>query len=118
MRIDLEARSARKPLLELLSPVAALIAAIVIGGIVIALIGKSPIEALFVYFLEPLADPWALTELAVKASPLVLIAIGLSFCYRANLWNIGAEGQFVIGGLVGGIIAIVTHDGIGQETIG
>src|SRR3954466_8196644 len=118
MRIDLEARSAPSPLLEILSPFAALLAAIVIGGLGVAFIGKSPIEALFVYFLEPLGDPWALTELAVKAAPLVLIAIGLSFCYRANLWNIGAGGQLVMGGLVGGIIAVVTHDGVGQGTIG
>jgi ABC-type uncharacterized transport system permease subunit len=118
MRIDLEARSARSPVLEVLAPFAALLAAIVIGGLVIALIGKSPVQALFVYFLEPLGDPWALTELAVKAAPLTLIAIGLSFCYRANLWNIGAEGQFVMGGLTGGIIAVLTHGGVGQETIG
>src|SRR3954471_4108474 len=113
MRIDLEARSARSPLLEVLSPFAALIAAIVIGGCVIALIGKSPIEALFVYFLEPLGDPWALTELAVKAAPLVLIAIGLSFCYRADLWNMGAEGQLVRGGRVGGSLAVLAQAGAG-----
>ena len=118
MRIDLEARSAPSPWLEVLLPFAALLAAIVIGGAVIASIGKSPVEALFVYFLEPLGDPWALTELAVKAAPLTLIAIGLSFCYRANLWNIGAEGQFVMGGLTGGIIAVVTQGGAGQETLG
>jgi len=118
MRIDLAARSARSPLLEVASPFVALLAAIVIGGLVIAAIGKSPIEALFVYFLDPLGDPWALTELAVKAGPLILIAIGLSFCYRANLWNIGAEGQFVMGGLTGGIIAVVTQGGVGQETLG
>lgn len=118
MRIDLEARSARSPTLEIIAPFAAMIAAMLIGGMVISLIGKSPVEALFVYFLEPLVDPWALTEIAVKAAPLVLIAIGLSFCYRANLWNIGAEGQFVIGGLTGGVIAILTHDGAGQGVIG
>jgi simple sugar transport system permease protein len=50
-----------------------------------------------------------LQELAIKSSPLILIACGLAFCYRANLWNIGAEGQFVIGGLVGGTIAVVAH---------
>jgi ABC-type uncharacterized transport system permease subunit len=118
MRIDLEARGARSTALEIASPFAALLASMIIGGIVIALIGKSPVQALFVYFLEPLGDPWALTELAVKAAPLTLIAIGLSFCYRANLWNIGAEGQFVMGGLVGGIIAVITHDGVGQQTLG
>ena len=54
----------------------------------------------------------------MKATPLVLIAIGLSFCFRANLWNIGAEGQFIIGGAMGGWIALLTHGGAGQGTLG
>ena len=47
-----------------------------------------------VYFIEPLTDGYSLQEIAVKATPLVMIAIGLSLCYLANAWNIGAEGQF------------------------
>ena len=45
----------------------------------------------------------------MKATPLALIAIGLSYCFRANLWNIGAEGQFVMGAVSGGWIALATH---------
>lgn len=118
MRIDLSARGARSPLLEILAPLGALVAAVLIGGCVIALLGKSPLQAFSVYFLEPLSESWSLQEVAVKAAPLVLIAIGLSFCFRANLWNIGAEGQFVMGGLAGGIVAILTHNGAGQGTFG
>lgn len=118
MRIDLEARGPGSSAIGLVAPLAALAAAILIGGGVIALLGKSPWQALNVYFLEPLADPWSLQELAVKAAPMVLIAIGLSFCYRANLWNIGAEGQFVMGGLAGGVVAILTHGGAGQGMLG
>ena len=92
----------------------ALVAAVLIGGGLLTLIGKSPTQAFSVYFLEPFTDAWSLQELVVKAAPLVLIATGLSFCYRANLWNIGAEGQFVMGGLVGGTIAVVTQ---GTDTI-
>jgi simple sugar transport system permease protein len=58
---------------------------------------------------DPLRDPWALQELAVKATPLALIAIGLSYCFRANLWNIGAEGQFVMGAVLGSWLALRAH---------
>ncbi|MDF2114051.1 ABC transporter permease [Roseiarcaceae bacterium H3SJ34-1] len=118
MRIDLEARPSRSLALDIGAPIVALIAAILLGGLVVWLMGKSPTRAFSVYFIEPLLEGWSLQELAVKACPLVLIAIGLSFCFRANLWNIGAEGQFVIGGLVGGWLAIATHDGAYQSVIG
>lgn len=109
MRIELERRVAQSPIIEFLAPLLAIVMAVLIGGALLAAIGKSPQQAFLVYFVEPFSDAWSLQELAIKASPLILIASGLAFCYRANLWNIGAEGQFVIGGLVGGTIAVVTH---------
>ena len=118
MRIDLEPRRVRSRALDIAAPVGALLVSIILGGVVIALLGKSPIEAFQVYFVDPLLEGWSLQELAVKACPLVLIAIGLSFCFRANLWNIGAEGQFIIGGLAGACLGIATHDGAMQETLG
>ena len=74
-----------------------------------ALLGVAPGAAFVTYFVAPLSEVWSLQEVALKAAPLALIAIGLSFCFRANLWNIGAEGQFVVGGLVGGWIGVATH---------
>ena len=65
-----------------------------------------------------MSEGWSLQEIAVKASPLVLMAIGLSFCFRANLWNIGAEGQFIAGGALGGWLALATHGGALQGTLG
>ena len=109
MRIELERRTAPSPIFEFLAPLLAIVVAVLMGGALLLAIGKSPQQAFLVYFLEPFSDAWSLQELAVKASPLILIASGLAFCYRANLWNIGAEGQFVIGGLLGGTIAVVTH---------
>ena len=109
MRIELERRAAQSPFIEFLAPLLAILMAVLIGGALLAAIGKSPQQAFLVYFVEPFSDAWSLQELAIKASPLIIIASGLAFCYRANLWNIGAEGQFVIGGLVGGTIAVVTH---------
>jgi len=66
-------------------------------SILFAILGKNPISALGVYFIDPLTDSYSLQEIAVKATPLVMIAIGLSLCYLANVWNIGAEGQFLVG---------------------
>ncbi|RFB80240.1 ABC transporter permease [Methylovirgula sp. 4M-Z18] len=115
MRIDLEPRGARSPLVNALAPIVALIIAMLIGGAIVAMLGKSPVDAFYVYFVEPLTQGWSLQQLAVKASPLVLIALGLAFCYRANLWNIGAEGQLIMGGIFGSLVGIWTNGGAGQE---
>src|SRR5258708_10268435 len=56
-----------------------------------------------------LTEGYALEEVAVKATSLVMIAIGLSLCYLANAWNIGAEGQFLIGAVAGSWIAVKTQ---------
>ena len=118
MRLDLEPRAQRSRLLEALAPLGALALAILIGGLVVALLGKSPLQAFRVYFIDPVSDGYGLQELAVKAAPLVIIAVGLTFCFRANLWNIGAEGQFVVGGALGGWLGIVTHNGAYQSVGG
>jgi simple sugar transport system permease protein len=118
VRIDLFARPQRSTPREILAPIAALIVAILIGGIVIALMGRSPITAFNVYFVEPLSQSYSLQAIAVKATPLILIAVGLAFCYRANYWNIGAEGQFIAGGALGGWLGLLTHDGALQGALG
>ena len=118
MLISLEPRGAVSRVREWLAPVAALVFAILLGGMVVFLMGKSPWEAFDVYFVSPLTNSTDLQELALKASPLVMIAVGLAFCYRANLWNIGAEGQFIIGGTLGGWVGILTHNGAGQGIFG
>ncbi len=118
MRIDLEPRAIPSRAIAVVSPVLALVAAVVIGGVVVTLLGKSPLEWFSVYFIQPLSESWSLQALAVKASPLVMIAIGLSFCFKANLWNIGAEGQFVAGGALGGWLGLATHDGAYQGMLG
>ena len=78
-------------------------------AVLFAILGKNPIAALDVYFLQPLTDPYSLQEIAVKATPLVMIAIGLSLCYLANVWNIGAEGQFIMGAVCGSWLAVITN---------
>ena len=114
MRIDLSPRTNRSPLMDGLAPILAFVVAVAIGGIVVAAMGRSPAAAFVTYFVAPLSEVWSLQEVALKAAPLALIAIGLAFCFRANVWNIGAEGQFVVGGLFGGWIAVATHGAEGN----
>ena len=72
-----------------------------------ASLGHDPIKALYSYFIEPLSETWSLHELAIKATPLILNATGLAVCFRSGNWNIGAEGQFVMGGVAGSLLPIM-----------
>src|SRR5690606_10456710 len=110
MRIELEKRPRPSTLLSILSPFLALALTVIVGGIMFALLGKSPTAALYSFFVEPLLDVCSLHEIAVKATPLILIGAGLSICYRSNNWNIGAEGQFIAGAIAGSIVPVVFHD--------
>jgi ABC-type uncharacterized transport system permease subunit len=113
MRLELERRPERSQAMALASPVIAVVLTLIAAGLIFAALGKNPAEALAVYFIEPLTQAWSLQELVVKASPLVLIAIGLSFCFISNNWNIGAEGQYVVGAVAGGAVALALQ---GTET--
>ena len=109
MRLVLEKRSERSNTIALVSPLIAIGLTIVTMSILFLILGKNPVLALGVYFIDPLTDSYSLQEIVVKATPLVMIAIGLSFCYLANVWNIGAEGQFLIGAVAGSWIAVKTQ---------
>lgn len=109
LRIAFVPRRETSALRRVLTPVLALVVAVLIGGLIVALMGKSPLTAFRVFILDPLTDPWAMQEVLLKATPLTLIAIGLLFCFRASRWNIGAEGQFLLGGICGGGVAILAH---------
>ncbi len=109
MQLVLEKRSERSNAIALVSPLIAIGLTIVTMSILFAILGKNPVLALWVYFIDPLTDSYSLQELAVKATPLVMIAIGLSLCYLANVWNIGAEGQFLIGAVAGSWLAVKTQ---------
>jgi ABC-type uncharacterized transport system permease subunit len=84
----------------------ALLLTLITTGIIFAILGKSPGAALYTFFVKPLVAEGSLPELLVKAAPLVLIGVGLSLGFRANVWNIGAEGQYTIGALAGGGLAL------------
>jgi simple sugar transport system permease protein len=102
----LEPRPAPSKLLTFASPLIALAITVIVGVILFASLGKDPLAGLQMFFVEPLKSGYALSELSLKATPLVLIALGLSVCFRANLWNIGAEGQFILGAVCAGGVAM------------
>lgn len=89
------------------SPLLALLLTVVIGVLLFAALGKDPVRGLQVFFWEPVKSGYALGELTVKATPLLLIALGLAVCFRSNVWNIGAEGQYIIGAIVAGGVALL-----------
>ena len=113
MRIELIPRPEQSNLYAVLSPLAALSVTLVFGLVLFALLGINPIRGLFVYFVEPLTQYWSVEELIVKASPLILIGCGLAICFRANVWNIGAEGQFTMGAIAGGAIPVLMPEAQG-----
>jgi len=78
----------------------------VIGTLLFVALGKDPMRGLFVFFVEPVRSAYALGELAMKATPLLLIALGLAVCFRSNVWNIGAEGQFIVGAIFASGVAM------------
>ena len=116
--LKLEARPDASKLMSVMSPVLALAITVVIGTALFLLIGKDPIRGLHVFFVEPLRNLYALTELAVKATPLILIALGLAVCFRSNVWNIGAEGQFIIGAIAAGFVAMQADKDTGRWIVG
>ena len=109
MRLTLERRDSTGMAGLLLSPLLAVALTLASSIVVFWALGQDPWRALNVYFLMPVSDFWGVQEVAVKATPLVLIAVGLALCFRSGNWNIGAEGQFLIGAICGGGIAVWTH---------
>ncbi len=98
----LEQRPTPSNLMGILSPVLAVLLTVLCGAIMFIAMGKDPLAGLAVFFVEPVRDLQGLSELGVKVAPLLMIAVGLAICFRANVYNIGAEGQLVLGAITGG----------------
>jgi ABC-type uncharacterized transport system permease subunit len=109
MPLVLEKRAERSAVIAVASPLIAIGLTLATMAVLFVILDKDPITALRVYFIDPLTDSYSLEEIAVKATPLVVIAVGLSFCYIANIWNIGAEGQFLVGAVFGSWLAVRTN---------
>ena len=110
MRLQLEARPQPSRMMTAFSPVIAIVLTVLVGGVIFAVRGLDPLHALYVFFVEPVTTLWSIEELIVKAAPLVLIGVGLAVCFRANLWNIGAEGQLTAGAIAGGAVPVLAPD--------
>jgi simple sugar transport system permease protein len=108
--LRLEARAEPSQTMVWLSPLLALAVTVIMGiGIFVAM-GKNPLLGLSMFFWEPIQSGYNLSELALKATPLILIGLGLAACYRSNVWNIGAEGQYILGAICGGGVALLAND--------
>ncbi len=107
--IKLEARPEASRFWTFGSPVLALLLTVVIGVVLFVALGKDPLKGLEMFFWLPIKSGYALGELLVKATPLLLIALGLAVCFRSNVWNIGAEGQYVIGAIFASGVALLAE---------
>lgn len=110
--IRLEKRPQPSRAWSMATPLVAVLATMVMGGLLFATLGKNPVEAIRTIFWEPLFGEFAFyyrPQLLVKGAPLVLIAIGLSLGFRAGIWNIGAEGQYIIGALTGAGVGLAFY---------
>ncbi|WP_029073661.1 ABC transporter permease [Kaistia adipata] len=128
MRIELVRRGERSAAMAYLSPLLALLLTLIGGALIVVVwrvvaadlsspdsgglagaLGKGCSDYgkfLYVFFIEPLTAMWSLEDLVAKATPIILVAIGLSLCYLSNTWNIGAEGQIAVGAIAGSFLPI------------
>ena len=103
---SLERRVEQSKLWLTFSPLLAIVLTILSGIIIFSVLDKDPWLSLYTFFIQPLTTGFGFTELIVKATPLILIGAGLSIGFKANVWNIGAEGQFTMGAIAGGGTAL------------
>jgi len=108
MHIELEQRKAPSRAMQALAPVGAVLATMLTGALIFTALGYDGFGAVKQIFYEPLTSAYRWQDLGVKSAPLILIALGLAVGFRANVWNIGGEGQYVIGALAGTGIALAT----------
>ncbi len=110
MRIKVEPRRQVSRALQYATPLLAVLCTVITAALLFAVMGYGPLRTLYQFFVAPVLSVQGLSELGLKASPLVLIGVGLAAGFRANVWNIGAEGQLTIGALAGGGVALWLAD--------
>ncbi len=108
--IHLQRRANPSKLMGYLAPFIALLLTLAAGFFLFLMLGVPVGEAFRAYFIDPISDSYGLAELGVKAAPLIMIAVALSLGFRAGVWNIGAEGQFILGGICGGAVALYFYE--------
>ena len=108
--LKLERRATPSATMRIVSPLLAALAMLVTGLVIFTLLGKNPAQAFVVFFIKPLDSLYGVGELLLKATPLLLCGLGLALGFRANVWNIGAEGQLTMGAIAGGGVALWLGD--------
>jgi simple sugar transport system permease protein len=115
--IKLQVRAQPSAFWTFASPLLALLITVLLGVLLFSLLGKDPVRGLQMFFWEPVKNAYALGELVVKATPLLLIALGLAVCFRSNVWNIGAEGQYIIGAVCASGVALLADKDTGSAMV-
>ncbi len=109
----LEPRPEPSRVMRTVTPFIAVVLTMAAGAVLFAFLGTNPLDAIRVFFWDPLFDAtvasYTRPQLLVKAAPLIIIALGLSFGFRAGIWNIGAEGQFIMGAITGGGFGLAVY---------
>jgi ABC-type uncharacterized transport system permease subunit len=108
--LRLEARAESSKLMSYASPLIAIVLMLFGGLLLFTFLGKDPIEGFKIFFINPISDTYGVSELFLKATPLMLVAIGLAIGFRANVWNIGAEGQYILGGAAASAVAVYFYE--------
>lgn len=90
------------------APPIAIVLTLLTAAAIFHALDKPPLQAFYVFFVEPLETANGWSELVLKASPLILIGLGLALGFRARVYNIGAEGQLLMGAICASGIAIHT----------
>lgn len=111
--LKLEARPEPSKIWTYASPLLALVITVLIGTLMFVALGKDPVKGLQMFFWLPINSGYAWGELLVKATPLLIVALGLAVCFRSNVWNIGAEGQYIIGAIFAAGVALLADANTG-----
>lgn len=110
MWLKLEKRPEASRSMRWLSPLLAVLLTVLSGALLFAALGQKPLQGIHAFFIQPISDLYGLSELLLKATPLMLISMGLAIGFRAGVWNIGAEGQFILGAVFATGIALMVGD--------
>ena len=113
MRIRFEKRLTPSRLMLVATPIASVLLTMLLGAIIFELIGFDGPHAIYETFITPIVAPYKWQDVLTKAAPLIIIALGLSLGNQAKIWNIGAEGQYIVGALTGAGVAFAFPDGQG-----
>lgn len=111
--LRLEPRAESSEIMSYLSPLLAVVLMLIGGLVLFTALGKDPLEGFRIFFINPISDLYGVGELLLKATPLMLMAIGLAIGFRANVWNIGAEGQYIMGGVAASAVALYFYESEG-----